>query len=56
VPVDLDRIGLADERVQFSRPSVHADAAGHDQLVGGAPRGDSRAGQIGVQAHAQILI
>ena len=53
--VDLDRVARADERVQLARLPVHADAAGLDQLVGTAPRGDARTSEVGVEPHGAIL-
>ena len=49
--VDLDAVGLLDEGVELARLAVDADAAGLDQVVGLAARGDAGAGEIGVQAH-----
>ena len=49
--VDLDAVGLLDEGVQLSGLAVDADAAGLDQVVGLAARGDAGAGEVGVQAH-----
>ena len=53
--VDLDEVASLDERVQLPGLAVHEHAAGLDQLVGLAPRGDAGASEIGVQAHARIL-
>jgi len=51
--VDLDDVGARDERVQLAGLAVDPDAPRLDQLVGGATRGDTRAGEIGVQSHQQ---
>jgi hypothetical protein len=52
VPVDLDSVGLLDERVQLTRLAVHRYPAGLDQLVCTATRRDARAGEVGVQPHS----
>ena len=49
--VDLDAVARADERVELPRLAVHAHAAGEDQLVGAAARGDAGPGEVGVEAH-----
>ena len=49
--VHLDTIGGFDMRVQLSSLAVDPHTSGLDQLVGRAPRGDSRAGEIRVQTH-----
>ena len=51
VAVDLDAVGLFDERVELAGLAVDADAACLDQVVRLAARGDAGAGEIGVQAH-----
>ena len=40
-----------DERVQLAGLAVDGDAAGLDQVVGLAARGDAGAGEVGVEAH-----
>src|SRR5205814_1485320 len=52
LPVELDAVARADERVQLTWLTVHRDATGLDQLVRPAPRGNSCASQVGVQPHA----
>ncbi len=51
-PVELDAIARLDERVQLSTAAVHPHAAGFDQLVGSASRGDAGSREERVQAHA----
>src|SRR5262249_30025322 len=53
--VDLDRVAARHERVELSRLAVDAHAAGLDQLVGTASRGDPRAREISVETHAVIV-
>jgi hypothetical protein len=53
--VHLDCVARTHERVQLARPTVHAHTARLDQLVSAAARGDSRPGEVGVQAHEEIL-
>src|SRR6187399_1293523 len=50
-PVEIDDVALLDERVQPRVHAVDAHAARLDQLICPAPRGDSGAREIGVQAH-----
>ena len=49
--VDLDAVGCLDEHVELPRLAVHEHAAGLDQLVGLAARGDAGACEIRVEAH-----
>src|SRR2546428_3268880 len=53
--VELNRVAGRDERVQLARLAVDAHAAGLDQLVRAAPRGDPGAREVGVQAHTAML-
>jgi hypothetical protein len=52
LPVDCDPVAGADDRVELARLTVDGDATGLDQLIGSPPRGDARAGEERVQAHA----
>ena len=53
--VDPHDVRRLDERVELARRAVDRHAAGLDQLVGAAPRGDTGPGEIGVEAHGAIL-
>src|SRR5438034_997520 len=50
-PVELDAIARLDEGVQRAGLAVYAHAAGLDELVGAAPRGDARTREVGIEAH-----
>ncbi len=52
--VDLDTVGRDDEGVQLPRLAVDADAAGLDQLVGAATRGDAGPGEVSVESHSSL--
>ena len=49
--VQLDPVAALDERVQLPRLAVDGHAAGLDQLVGAAARGNAGPGEVGVEAH-----
>ena len=49
--VDLDHVGLADERVEPPRLAVDADSSCLDQLVRASPGGNPRAREVGVEPH-----
>src|SRR5262249_48789843 len=51
LPVHLDAVTLADERVQLSALAIDGHAARLDQLVGLSPRGDAGPGKVRVQSH-----
>jgi len=51
--VDLDAVARLDEGVQLSGLAVDGHAAGLDQLVGLAARGDPGAREIGIEPHTR---
>ena len=54
-PVELDRVGGLDDRVQLPGPPVHADTARLDQRVGAAARGDAGPCEVGVEPHGRYF-
>ena len=55
LPVDLDDVPGADERVQLATFAVDRNAAGLDQLIGGSPGRNAAAREEAVEAHALIV-
>jgi hypothetical protein len=53
--VELDDVVHLVEGFQPARLAVHGHASCLDQLVSLAPRGNTGAREVGVQAHARIL-
>ena len=53
--VDLDDVVPPDHGVQLPRLAVHAHTAVADELVCATTRGDTRSGEVGVEAHRCIL-
>ena len=51
--VEIDDVTLLDEGVQLAAHTVHAHAAGLDQLVGAPPGRNTRAREVGVQSHPE---
>ena len=54
-PVHLDDVVAGDERVELPWLAVHGHASGEDELVGLAPRCDSRPREVRVQPHGGIV-
>ena len=55
LPVELDHVAALDEGRKARELAVHAHPSGLDQSLGAAARRDSGAGQVGVQAHSQMV-
>ena len=49
--VEIDDVTLLDEGVQLAAHTVHAHAAGLDQLVGAPPGRNASARKVGIQSH-----
>jgi hypothetical protein len=54
--VDLHPVARLHEGVQLPGLAVDGHAAGLDQLVGAATRGDPGAGEVSVQPHSRAII